>query len=234
MASRVSPTDAIRARIDEVFAGDFDLGSALEQVARLSVQLAFQSVAEEIACEVLGRGRYERRSEEHLEGSRNGYQPPRTLKTTLGPVELRRPKLRGAKAPLLDQLFGTGVARTNALDEMLKRLPPAKRRRTLAGDKGYDVRAFVADVRELGITPHIAPNTTRQRSAIDGRTTRHVGHALSQRIRKRIEEPFGWMKTVADGRKLRCIGRRLNRARFLMAGAAYNIVRIAALDAAVT
>jgi putative transposase len=119
VAPRVSPTDAIRARIDELFAGEVDLVSALEQVARLSVQLTFQSVLEEIVCEELGRARYERRGEDHPEGSRNGYQPPRTLKTTLGPVELRRPKLRGTTAPLLDQLFGSGVARTNALETLV-------------------------------------------------------------------------------------------------------------------
>ena len=127
----------------------------------------------------------------------------------------------------------TGYAEREAALEMLGRLSKRKRRRTLAADKAYDVRAFVADVRELGITPHIAPNTTRQRSAVDGRTTRHAGHAVSQRIRKRIEEPFGWMKTVAGGRKLRYIGKRRNRAWFLMTGAVYNILRIATLDAAV-
>jgi len=126
----------------------------------------------------------------------------------------------------------TGYAEREAALEMLGRLPRRKRRRTLAGDKGYDIAAFVADVRGMGITPHVAPNTTRQRSTIDGRTTRHAGHQVSQRIRKRIEEPFGWMKTVAGGRKLRYIGKRRNRAWFLMTGAVYNILRIAALDAA--
>ena len=87
-------------------------------------------------------------------------------------------------------------------------------------------------MRGLGFTPHFAPNTTRQRSTIDGRTTRHAGHQVSQRIRKRIEEPFGWMKTVAGGRKLRYIGTRRNRAWFVMTGAIYNIIRIAALDTA--
>ena len=114
---------------------------------------------------------------------------------------------------------------------MLGRLPATKRRRTVAGDKGYDTKQFVADLRELGITPHVAPNTTRQRSTIDGRTTRHPGHASSQRIRKRIEEPFGWIKTIAGGRKLRYIGKDRNRAWFLMTGAVYNILRITALDA---
>jgi transposase len=125
-----------------------------------------------------------------------------------------------------------GYAERDTALEMLGRLPPTKRRRTLAGDKAYDTKDFVADVRELGVTPHIAPNTTRQRSTIDGRTTRHPGHAVSQRIRKRIEEPFGWIKTIAGGRKLRYIGKARNRAWFLMAGAVYNMLRITALDAA--
>jgi transposase len=128
----------------------------------------------------------------------------------------------------------TGYAERATALEMLERLPPMTRRRTIAGDKGYDTKDFVADVRELGFTPHIAPNTTRNRSTIDGRTTRHPGHVVSQRIRKRIEEPFGWMKTIAGGRKLRYIGRQRNRAWFLMTGAVYNIIRIAALDAATT
>jgi transposase len=125
----------------------------------------------------------------------------------------------------------SGYAERDAALEMLGRLPARQRRRTVAGDKGYDTAGFVADVRHLGFTPHLAPNTTRQRSTIDGRTTRHGGHHVSQRIRKRIEEPFGWMKTIAGGRKLRYVGRRRNRAWFLMTGAIYNIIRIAALDA---
>ena len=126
----------------------------------------------------------------------------------------------------------TGYAERETALEMLARLPETKRRRTVAGDKAYDTKDFVADVRDLGITPHIAPNTTRQRSTIDGRTTRHLGHRVSQRIRKRIEEPFGWIKTIAGGRKLRYIGKQRNRAWFLMTGAVYNIIRIATLDTA--
>ena len=125
-----------------------------------------------------------------------------------------------------------GYAERDTALEMLSRLPASQRRRTVAGDKGYDTKDFVAEVRERGFTPHIAPNTTRQQSTIDGRTTRHEGHAVSQRIRKRIEEPFGWIKTIAGGRKLRYIGRARNRAWFLITGAVYNIIRIAALDAA--
>jgi transposase len=125
----------------------------------------------------------------------------------------------------------TGYAERDTALEMLARLPATKRRRTVAGDKAYDTRAFVAELRDMNITPHLAPNTTNRRSAIDGRTTRHEGHTVSQRIRKRIEEPFGWIKTIAGGRKLRYIGRQRNRAWFLMNGAVYNIIRIAALDA---
>ena len=125
-----------------------------------------------------------------------------------------------------------GYAERDTALEMLARLPATKRRRTVAGDKGYDTKDFVAELRDRGITPHLAPNTTRQRSTIDGRTTRHPGHATSQRIRKRIEEPFGWIKTIAGGRKLRYIGRQRNRAWFLMTAAVYNIIRITALDAA--
>jgi transposase len=127
-----------------------------------------------------------------------------------------------------------GYAERATAIEMLSRLPQRARRRTVAGDKGYDTRGFVASARDLGFTPHVAQNNTRQRSAIDGRTTRHRGHATSMRIRKRIEEPFGWIKTVAGGRQLRYIGRERNRAWFKITAATYNLLRITALDAAVT
>jgi transposase len=123
-----------------------------------------------------------------------------------------------------------GYAERGAALEMLARLPRRCRRRTVAADKAYDTAGFVAQVRDLGITPHVAPNTSKRRSAIDGRTTRHVGHQISQRIRARVEEPFGWIKTVAGGRKLRYIGKRRNRAWFLIVGAVYNLLRISALD----
>jgi hypothetical protein len=134
----------------------------------------------------------------------------------------------------IDLTEATGHAERDAAISMLRRQPARARRRTVAADKGYDTAAFVAEARGLGFTPHVAPNTTNRRSAIDGRTTRHAGHALSQRLRKRIEEPFGWMKTVAGGRKLRYKGRQRNRAWLLMAGSAYDILRIVALDAAFT
>src|SRR5215207_123953 len=127
-----------------------------------------------------------------------------------------------------------GYAERATAIEMLARLPGRKRRRTVAGDKGYDTRGFVAQARDLGFTPHVAQNNTRQRSAIDGRTTRHRGHETSMRIRKRIEEPFGWIKTIGGGRKLRYIGRERNRAWFKITAAVYNVLRITALDTAAT
>jgi Transposase DDE domain/Transposase domain (DUF772) len=125
----------------------------------------------------------------------------------------------------------TGYAERETALTLLRRLPIRARRRTVGGDKGFDTRDFIAGCREIGVTPHVSQNTSNRRSAIDGRTTRHAGHVTSLRIRKRIEEPFGWMKTIAGGRKLRYIGLRRNRAWFLMTGAVYNLIRITALDA---
>jgi transposase len=123
--------------------------------------------------------------------------------------------------------------RATAID-LLARLPRRSRRRTVAADKGYDTAGFVAGCRDLGVTPHVAQHTNKRRSAIDGRTTRHPGHRISQRTRPRIEEPFGWIKTIAGGRKLRYRGRQRNRAWFLLTTATYNILRITALDASTT
>jgi putative transposase len=119
VAVRVSPTETIRAQIHELFESGGELLSVVEQVARLSVRLTFQSVIEEIVCEELGRDRYQRRTAQSSEGYRNGWQQPRTLKTSLGPVQLQRPKLRHAHAALCDQLFGQGVTRTNALETLV-------------------------------------------------------------------------------------------------------------------
>jgi len=126
----------------------------------------------------------------------------------------------------------TGYAERGTALEMLGRLPKSRRRRTVGADKGYDSAGFVADARALGFTPHVAQNTSRRRSAIDGRTTRHDGHRVSQRTRPRVEEPFGWIRTIAGGRKLRYIGKDRNRAWFKMTAAVYNVLRITALDAA--
>jgi len=97
---------------------------------------------------------------------------------------------------------------------------------TLGADKGYDTRDFVGAVRLLGVTPHVAQNTSRRASAIDGRTTRHAGYALSQQRRKRVEEIFGWLKTVGLMRKTRHRGLRRVAWMFTFTLAAYNLVRI--------
>jgi transposase len=101
-----------------------------------------------------------------------------------------------------------------------------RHRITLAGDKGYDIRDFVAELRTMHVTPHIAQHTTHRRSAIDRRTTRHVGYATSQQKRKLVEQGFGWMKTIGGLRKLRHRGGRLVNWIFTFTAAAYNIVRL--------
>ncbi len=131
-----------------------------------------------------------------------------------------------------DLTQATGFAERACAIDMLARLPARKRQRTVAADKNYDTKQFVADAREQGFTPHVAQNNKGRRSAIDGRTTRHGGYGVSQRIRKRVEEPFGWIKTVGAGRKVRYIGQERNRAWFKMETAVYNLIRITALDAA--
>ena len=97
-------------------------------------------------------------------------------------------------------------------------------------DKGYDSAEFVAGCRQLRVTPHVAQNQSGRRSAIDGRTTRHPGYAISQRARKRVEEIFGWKKTVGGCRKLRFVGCARNRIWTLLAAATFNLTRIANLD----
>jgi transposase len=97
---------------------------------------------------------------------------------------------------------------------------------TLGGDKGYDYPAFVAELRHMHVTPHVAQNSTNRRSAVDGRTTRHPGYAISQRTRKRVEEIFGWLKTVGLLRKLRHRGGPKVEWIFRFAAAAYNLIRI--------
>ena len=109
---------------------------------------------------------------------------------------------------------------------------PGRHRITLAGDKGYDIRDFVTELRAMRVTPHIAQHMTHRRSAIDGRTTRHVGYATSQQQRKRVEQSFGWMKTIGWLRKLRHRGGALVQWIFTFTAAAYNIVRMRGLLAA--
>jgi transposase len=109
---------------------------------------------------------------------------------------------------------------------------PASKRVTLGGDRGYDTRGFVEATRDLNVTPHVAQNNSHRRSAIDERTTRQDGYAVSQRKRKRVEEVFGWMKTVALQRKTRFRGLARVGWMFTFAAAAYNLVRMRNLQMA--
>src|SRR3989454_350039 len=100
------------------------------------------------------------------------------------------------------------------------------RRITLAADKAYDTRDFVGALRLLQVTPHVAQNTSNRSSAIDRRTTRHAGYEVSQQKRKRIEEVFGWLKTIGLLRQTRHRGRRRVGWMFVFSLAVYNLVRI--------
>ena len=105
---------------------------------------------------------------------------------------------------------------------------------TLGADKAYDAEDFVNELRAMKVTPHVAQNTSGRSSAIDGRTTRHGGYAVSQRIRKRIEEAFGWIKTIAGQEKTKFRGRERVGWAFTFAAAAYNLTRLPKLLGAPT
>ena len=126
-----------------------------------------------------------------------------------------------------------GTAERDAALVMMERLPGTQPL-TVGGDKGFDTFGFVEECRHLRVTPHVAQNLGRRGgSAIDGRTTRHSGYALSQKKRKRIEECFGWLKTIALMRKVRHRGVGKVHWVFTLACAAYNLVRMRNLVAAV-
>jgi hypothetical protein len=122
----------------------------------------------------------------------------------------------------------TGTAEREAALALVDTRPPT-RRITLGGDKNYDTAAFVDALRERQVTPHVAQHTTRRTSAIDGRTTRHSGYAVSQQKRKRVEEVFGWLKTIGLLRKVKLRGVRRVGWLFTFAAAAYNLVRMRTL-----
>ena len=150
MTQRVSPTEHIRAEIDELIASS-TTGSLLEhfeEVARLSVRLVLQSAIEAEVTEFLGRDRYER-GEREREGSRNGYCPT-SIKTTAGEVTVQRPKLRGTTEAFASRLLGVGVSRTNALESLV-----------IAGFvRGLSVRDVEASLREaLGDEATVSKST---------------------------------------------------------------------------
>lgn len=128
----------------------------------------------------------------------------------------------------LTEANGT-AERSTALDMIEDNARPGS---TVGGDKNYDTADFVAGCRKRGCTPHVSQNNANRRSAIDARTTRHPGYRISTIKRKRIEEPFGWMKTVGGLRKSRHRGRGLVEWFFVLTAAAYNLIRIPKLLAA--
>ena len=119
----------------------------------------------------------------------------------------------------------TGTAERDAALDMLEQVP-GSHRITVGADKGYDTAEFVTSCRMMNVTPHVA---RRQTSRVDGRTTRHAGYQVSQQIRQRVEEVFGWVKTVGGGRKLRYRGVERNRLWWEFTAAAYNLLRMAKL-----
>ena len=123
-----------------------------------------------------------------------------------------------------------GTAERDAALGMAKKLA-GRKRLTLGGDKNYDTRDLVRALRRLRVTPHVAQNTTHRSSAIDARTTRHAGYALSQQKRKRVEQSFAWMKMIGMLRKVKLRGREKIGWLFTFVGAAYNLVRLRRLQA---
>jgi IS5 family transposase len=125
----------------------------------------------------------------------------------------------------VEVLPATGIAEPVAALMMIESLA-GDHTVTVGADKAYDNQRFVTEARNLNAKPHVAQNNKHRKSAIDGRTTRHAGYAVSQHKRKRVEEIFGWMKTVGGMRKLRHRGLELVRWMFTFSAAAYNLVRI--------
>jgi transposase len=125
----------------------------------------------------------------------------------------------------VEVLQANGTAERDAALVMIEKIP-GDQPVTIGADKAYDTKDFVEETRNMNATPHVAQNNKGRKRAIDGRTTRHPGYAISQQKRKRVEEIFGWMKTVGGMRKLRHRGLQLVGWMFTFAAAAYNLVRI--------
>ena len=126
--------------------------------------------------------------------------------------------------------IATGTSEVDTALTMMDRLPAREQRRTVGADKLYDQKPFVKGARARNVTPHVAQNTTNRRSAIDGRTTRHCGYAVSQQRRKLVEQGFGWKKTVGLLRKLRHRGVDNVDWIFTFSAAVYDMVRIRTLE----
>ena len=205
-------------------------------------RLLKHDVGQQLFDEVVGRAHARGLlSDEHFTVDETLIEAAASLKS-FKPKDGAPPTSSDMGHALMENLHGllvdfqvTHATRTAERDMVPKLLDQAKERRfhpmTLGGDKGYNTRDCVDDVRERRVTPHVAQNTSNRRSAIDGRTTRHPGYAVSQRTRKRVEEIFGWMKTVGGFRRTRYRGLdRTGLAGYLIA-TAYNLVRLSRLAA---
>ena len=139
-------------------------------------------------------------------------------------IENRHGLIADAMATIAD---GTAEREAAPADGARAMAPRPGRHRTVGADKAYDVREFIDLTRELGTTPHVTQNLARAGgSAIDGRTTRHVGYAMSQHARPRIEPAFGWLKTIAWIRKVKLRGLANVDWLFVFASAAFNLMRL--------
>jgi transposase len=127
----------------------------------------------------------------------------------------------------------SGTIEREAAKTMVARYSPGASRITLGGDKGFDAREFIDDLRELNVTPHVAQNTSNRASAIDGRTTRHPGYAISQNKRKLVEESFGWAKTIGGLARPMLRGAQRLGFKFTLTMAAYDLIRLPKLIGAV-
>ena len=206
MTPRVSPTEQLRAEIDDLF-GDSDeerrLGDTLEEVARVGARLLLQAALEAEVTEFLCRNRYERRAaaKDARAGSRNGYSDL-TVKTTAGPVNLKRPKLRGTTEQFASRLLGQGVTRTNALESLV-----------IAGFiRGLSVRDVEAALAEaLGPEATVSKSTVSRvcqaiKDEFDALTGR--GIASCRTIKPRVATKIGTAWHGERGERLFCPGSR--------------------------
>jgi transposase len=125
----------------------------------------------------------------------------------------------------------SGRAERAAANDMIVRYSPSAKRITVGADKGFDTADFVADMRAFNVSAHVAQNTTCRRSAIDGRTTRHGGYAISQQKRKLVEEPFGWGKTIGGLARPMLRGVEKLAFKFMLTMAAYDLIKLPRLIA---
>lgn len=120
----------------------------------------------------------------------------------------------------------SGMVERETAKDMIVRYSPGAKRITVGADKGFDTADFVSDMRDFNVTPHVAQNTTNRLSAIDGRTVRHCGYEVSQQKRKRVEEPFGWGKTIGGLARPMLRGVKKLDFKFTLTMAAYDLIKL--------